>query len=407
MRKIVIAMLFASMSYSISYGCTTAVISGKATPDGRPLLWKHRDSDNFNNKIKYFKGVRYSYIGLVNSDDSIAEIWGGTNSAGFSIINSASYNLKPKDDKTVISDMEGVIMRIALENCATVRDFKNLLDTLKKPWGVEANFGVIDTTGGAAYFEANNFKYTMYDANDPKVAPEGYLIRTNYSFSGRENEGAGYNRYITASAIIKEAYRSKKLSPEFFLSKASLSLRHELTKTDLANEFKKKENFTDRMYPLRDFIVRYSSTSTILVQGVKPGEKASLVTTWIKLGFQPTSVSIPLWVNTCDSIPSILTATGIENAKLCDFALTLKKNCFPYQKWSEGENYVYLEKLGNSENTGYMQLNAAFEKEIIIRSEKLLTKWRRIGFEADESYDFYKEINQFVKLYYSQNFNLN
>ena len=29
--------------------CTTAVVSGSATPDGRPLLWKNRDTDEANN----------------------------------------------------------------------------------------------------------------------------------------------------------------------------------------------------------------------------------------------------------------------------------------------------------------------------------------------------------------------
>lgn len=406
MRKVILLTIIATLLSVDSFSCTTAVISGKATPDGRPLLWKHRDAENYNNKMMYFKGNKYSYIGLVNSDDSLAQIWGGTNSAGFSIMNSASYNLKPKDDNTEKKDLEGVLMRIALENCATLQDFKNLLDTLPKPLGVEANFGIIDTAGGAAYLETDNFKYVVFDANDPKVAPDGYLIRTNYSFSGRDNEGMGYNRYITASAIIKEAYKAKKLNPEFFLSKATLSFRHELTKTDLTQEFTKKESFQNRMYPLRDYIVRYYSSSTILVQGVKAGESPKLVTTWVKIGFQPTSVSIPLWVSAGEKMPSILTAPGNQNSALCNFSLQLKKDCFPYLKWSEGENYILLEKLGNKENDGYMQLNVEFEKEIIARGEKLITSWRRLGFDLDAAVDFYSEVNKSVSLYYEQNFNL-
>ena len=29
--------------------CTSAVVSGKVTPDGRPLLWKNRDTDFMRN----------------------------------------------------------------------------------------------------------------------------------------------------------------------------------------------------------------------------------------------------------------------------------------------------------------------------------------------------------------------
>lgn len=333
MKKIILL----SLSLILAVGalpCTTAIISGKATPDGRPLLWKHRDTDNFNNKMMFFYGKRFNYIGLVDSDDSLYMIWGGTNSAGFSIMNSASYNLKPNTDHSEIADQEGIVMKRALEICATVQDFYNMLDTMLKPLGVEANFGVIDAQGGAAYIEANNFSFQLYDANNPKDAPQGYLIRTNYSFSGRLNDGAGYNRYNTAKDIIEEAYRTKSITPEFFLTKASLSLRHDMTRIDLNKEFN-KNSFENRMYPFRDFIVRYSSSSTILVHGVKPGESSALVTTWVKLGFQPASVVVPLWVEAGEVLPRIVTAPKNENAQLCNIALKLKKPCFPFDKWTE------------------------------------------------------------------------
>ena len=73
--------------------CTSAVISGKITPDGRPLLWKNRDTDNVQNAVKYFSGEKYAFIGIVNSVDNPTEIWIGTNTAGFAIMNTQSYNL--------------------------------------------------------------------------------------------------------------------------------------------------------------------------------------------------------------------------------------------------------------------------------------------------------------------------
>ncbi len=382
--------------------CTTAIVSGKATPDGRPILWKHRDSDHFNNKMMYFKGGKYTFIGLINSDDS-SQVWAGTNSAGFSIMNAASYNLKALDDNTQFQDQEGVLMKLALSRCATVAEFQHLLDSLLKPLGVEANFGVIDAVGGAGYFETDNFKYTFYNANDPSIAPEGYLIRTNYSISGRENEGKGYNRYNTAAAIIAEAYQAKSITAEFFLTKATLSLRHELTQTDLADIFTKKEEFQNRLYPFRDYIVRYSSSSTVVVNGVKPGESPSLITTWVKIGFQPASVSVPLWVSAGEKLPSLITAPGKKNSLLCTFTLLLKKGCFPVQRGNdESESYIYLEKLGNIRNEGIMQLNVELEKEILTRTDKLITKWRKLGFNDDEALDFYTEIDKSITDYYAQ-----
>jgi len=401
MQKLILTTVLAALVSFDSFSCTTAIISGKATPDGRPILWKHRDTDTFNNKIVYVKGEKYEYYGLIDSNDTLRMVWAGTNSAGFSIMNSASYNLKPSDDKTELQDQEGMIMKLALATCATLNDFQRMLDSLPKPLGVEANFGVIDAQGGAAYFETNNFKYTVYDANNHAVAPNGYLIRTNFSVSGTENEGAGYNRFNTATSLINEAFAAKSLTPEFFLSKATLSLRHDLTKTDLAQVFSKKEEFPNRLYPFRDYIVRYLSSSTVVVNGVKPGESPLLVTTWVKIGFQPTSISVPLWIGTGEIIPSMLTAPDTKNSLLCTFTLLLKKDCFPFQKGTEGENYIYLEMLGNNSNTGIMQQNVEFEKEIIKKGNKLVANWRRLGFDIDEATDYYKEVNESILLYYS------
>ena len=91
--------------------CTTAIVSGKATPDGRPLLLKHRDSGFYQNKIMHFNDGKYKYVGVVNSADRTGkEIWAGYNSAGFAIMNSASYNLN-KDD-TVVGALDEVAVAL-------------------------------------------------------------------------------------------------------------------------------------------------------------------------------------------------------------------------------------------------------------------------------------------------------
>lgn len=65
-------------------------------------------------------------------------MWTGSNETGFSIMNTASYNLKDDDIKEM--DQEGNLMRKALRVCKTVQDFEHFLDTLPRPMQVEANF---------------------------------------------------------------------------------------------------------------------------------------------------------------------------------------------------------------------------------------------------------------------------
>lgn len=401
-RRLLASTLFALISTNIALACTTAVISGKATSDGCPILWKHRDSESYNNKIIYEKGPRYNYIGLINSEDTLHHIWVGTNNAGFSIMNSASYNLTPKYDSTKIMDLEGYIMKLALGYCATLADFANLLDTLKKPLGVSANFGVIDAKGGAGYYETNNFTYKFFDANNPLDAPNGYLIRTNFSVSGEPNKGLGYIRFNTATNLINDAYLKKGLTPEFFLTNASLSLRQDITGTDLSKEIGK----SDKVVPLKDYIVRFYSSSTVVIHGVKQFEPVDFSTMWVKLGFQPASVVFPLWVAAGDNIPEILTAPASKNSKLCDFTLKIKESCFPFLTWSEGENYVLLDKLINKDKTGIIQLTTEFDKEIISKTNSIYSKWRRVEFDPHEAQNYYLEINRQISYFYSEHFNL-
>ena len=47
--------------------CTTAVFAGKATVDGRPLLWKNRDTSDENNEVVFISGGTYDVLALINA----------------------------------------------------------------------------------------------------------------------------------------------------------------------------------------------------------------------------------------------------------------------------------------------------------------------------------------------------
>ena len=155
-----LTLLIAVIFSANIFACTSVIISGKYTKNGRPLMWKHRDTSSLHNRLVYIQGKKYSYQGVVNSNDiNNEQIWMGFNDAGFAIMNTASYNINPKEqteDENLIMDQEGHFMRKALEVCATLEDFENFMKEYKKPMGVAANFGVLDANGGAAYYETGN-----------------------------------------------------------------------------------------------------------------------------------------------------------------------------------------------------------------------------------------------------------
>ncbi len=317
--------------------CTSAIFSGRTTNSGRPIIWKNRDTGFLDNRLEYVRAGeagRYGFIFLSNSKSGPKEAWSGLNSEGFSIINTVSYNIRREKDDTPASlmDREGLLMYDALANCATLADFEDLLAAQKAPFGLEANFGVIDGRGGAAYYEVNNFSWVKYDVNDPTVAPDGYLVRSNYSFSGT-GTGQGYARYKTAVHIINERLDGGgKVDVRFVIDSLSRGFYQSEFGFDPCSDG--LSFFADR-----NFIPRNSTASVTIAEGVAPGEDPSLSVFWCALGYPPVSEIIPLKVAAGELIPSELTAGEDGLAVACSRALERKKKVFSIDL-GDGVRYV-------------------------------------------------------------------
>lgn len=397
-------LLIVSLGFSLQepMACTSIIISGKATPDGRPLMWKHRDTGVPYNHIAFFDEGGYRFLGLANSDDSRGSVWTGTNETGFSIMNTASYNLKDDDVKEM--DHEGEVMKRALEICKTVDDFQHYLDTLSRPMRVEANFGVIDAFGGAAYFETNNTRYYKKDVNDPSLAPDGYLIYTNFSFEGRPDEGYGFVRYENAKKIFK-AMRPEGFTPERIFRQASRSYYNSLMDIDLMDSAQSPNNRTG-WFVEQDFIPRGESTASIVIQGVKPGMNPELTTMWTALGYPSTAIAIPLWVKMGNDQPSVvLYDESLQTAPLCKSASRLKENVYPIH-YGNGQKYLRWQLLWNESGTGYIQKLRPVEEQIAGLFIAYKADWEKNGLDTSEIRRLYKESERLVKDAYSPYFSV-
>lgn len=343
--SIIVASVILSFGIEM-LGCTSAIVAGYATRDGRPLLWKHRDTGEENNKVERIeaRNGRMEYIALYNaSDKDCREAWMGYNTAGFAIMNTASYNLK--DDNVKEMDKEGVIMAEALGVCRTVDDFERFLINHKKPLRVEANFGVIDALGNGAYFEVNNHSYTKFDLKD---APGGVLVRTNYSHSGRVDEGMGYIREKNAEVLLAPHILAHDITPATFTEELSRSFYHSLLGTDASLG-------GERWVIDRDYIPRRISTASCVVEGVAPGEDASMTTMWVAIGYPPCA-EVRMARTGEDGVPAELRGTlPSGHSPLCDEAVERKHQVFPITRGS-GSNYLDISLLFNAQGTGYSQI---------------------------------------------------
>mgnify|MGYP000897920382 FL=1 len=394
-------VIFFIFSKSV-YCCTTAVISGKATNDGRALIWKLRDTDYLKNYVKQFPAEdgKYAFIGIVNSVDSVGnEVWGGNNEVGFAIMNSASFNVN-LDDSVKVKDKEGFFMKKALETCKTLEDFENLLSNSQKPMGLAAHFGVIDAKGGAAFYEVNNYTWTKYDANDPNVAPEGYILRTNFSETGKPNVGYGFVRLQTAEQLFTETTKEKTLDYRSVIQNFSRCLYNPITKNNY-KEMYENEPASDRFIHSDNLITSYGSASCIVIQGVKDNELPQFTTMWTMIGYPNTCIALPLWISESELPNTIIYNDSLKNSKLNQYNMSLLKKCYPIDN-PDGYHYLKISKLVNKENNGYMQIITPIETNIFDETDKKLNKWRNKMPPKSEIEQFYTQLNNIVEKTYKQ-----
>lgn len=412
MKKLITSFLVVTatcLAVTESEACTSAVVSGKVTPDGRPLLWKHRDTSALQNSVKYFSGEKYSFIAVVNSGDEVpADVWIGTNSAGFSVMNTQSYNLVEVKEGEERGEANGRVMRRALEICATVDDFKYFLDTITKPSLIEANFGVIDAQGGAAMFEVDYYKYTLFDANNPKDAPCGYIARSNFSFTGKVNVGAGYVRYMQEDKLLMPASAMGKITPAWIFNELSRSFANPLLGIDLKKGGYNLPEGTG-WFVEQDFIPRHESTSSVVVQGVRKGENPDLITMWTVLGYPPVSVAIPLWLKGAEEqLPVlVLTEKGKGVSGMSKRTTVLLDRVYSYDQGMGSSRYLNWELLYNHDKTGYMQLLAPVEEHVFRMSELVLDEWRKKGApDVQQMHRLYNDMDRYITDAYGQLFGL-
>ncbi len=271
--------------------CTTAIVSAGASASGRPLIWKQRDTDNPHNVVQYVTGGKYAYTAIFNaSDKKRRSAYAGANEAGFVIMNNLSYNLA---EETYSSVVNGRVISEALATCRTLEDFERMLEEWPKPRNIEANFGVADAFGGAAYFEVGDTKVVRFD-----VEPGGWLVRTNFSLAGRDGEGSGMARYETAEYLMSQ--HTGKFTPEFLID-------------GLGRSFYNAELGADMLAASPagvavdlDFIPRYTSVSSVCIEGVGSGDDPTSAVLWTAVGYTPCCYAVPVWVAAGADIPSFL-----------------------------------------------------------------------------------------------------
>jgi len=323
-----IIIVLAVLAPSTAIACTTAVVSGRVTNDGRPLLWKNRDFSQQHNEVIRLTGGTYKAIGVANAG-SRTSVWMGVNEAGFCIENSLSLDLNSKT--TTKGPGNGALIRRALETCATLNDFSELLQATELTGRVTCgNFGVIDAHGGAAMFEVGRTSHRMFDANDPQVAPNGYIVRSNFSITGQELPTLPGNtelatvssggRYLRAYSLL-ESQGVGNISAEFLIRNCARDMA-DSNGVCISGSVNSDRPVLPRQISTAETISRATTVSATVFHGVRADEDPNLTTMLTILGDPKFSIAVPCWANT-PVIPEDL--EGKHGGEIGEIALTLRE----------------------------------------------------------------------------------
>lgn len=315
----------------------------------------------------YFSDARYKFIGLIDANDARGEeVCAGLNERGLAIMNSQADDLALREKKYDGAG-NGAFMKLALGECATVDEFEQLLQREKGRWDLAANFGVIDASGGAAFFEASSNYYTRFDTSDKKVAPFGYIVRTNFSYTSPDYlQGGGFIRFERMSHLAEMARATGQLEVKFILQQAARDLIQEKLHSYPLSRPLPDDPARPLYINTNDTINRNSTASAVVFEGAPSSARADLATMWVLLG-QPISVAaIPVWPY-AERVPGVASAPGQETCALSEFSRKLATYLYPDRRGRMSQ-YLDITRLRTYGGEGVLAKLFGIENQVLDRT---------------------------------------
>lgn len=352
-------------------GCTTAVIAGSATANGRPLLWKNRDVSYVHQEIMHFHASPHSFVTIITAGDT-TNAWGGVNDVGFAIEDATNLNTA---DIVVGPDDDGKIIKLALTRCTTVNDFQVILDSTQVAGHTcPASFGVVDAFGGAALFETFAHSYIRYDCSDSADAPLGVIVRANYSYAGNASGRVGVYRHNRAKMFIENAVNGDTLTAAYIFRKVARDLRTTDSFDPYPLPYQGQQGSLPRGWiSTAGAVCRRLTVSAMVMEGVLPTENPRLSTLWAAPMAMQYGVALPFWEISGTTPPE---ANGDSTAPLCDEGLRIKAIT---QHYDGIRDTLDTNVLVDGHGGGVHMMTFPLENQIFERGDSALAVWRAAG----------------------------
>ncbi|GAB4378353.1 MAG: hypothetical protein Kow0042_26890 [Calditrichia bacterium] len=391
LRLLLIVIVLLEVS-GLCFASTVGIATGNRTVDGRPLLFKNRDrTDAFPADVQYYQGSsalgEYSYVYHKNLSQSHTCVRMGINTAGFGIGNSDSENLSG----TGAGMSNSQLLAEALRTCATIQDFRDLLDATNGSRDVHAHVAVIDAGGNGSLFEIDGWSYVEL----PVVDSVAVMANT-----AKYHPSAG-----PPAAGSTSPYREARAVELFNLAPAQ-GLDYRYFVQEIIKDFCLNQIYENMMpigqYRTNPVLSRYKTVAGAVIRGCKPGDDPLVESVmWLTLGEPSMSLALPFFPNVdevFDFIRYIAPDQGMPGA-----GDRIRQLVYDYSGGRYADQYADTYALVDIRSFTFPLQDSLFDNY-----EQQLIRWRNWGAtQAADSMKFWTyDIHAFALTEYQNIYNL-
>lgn len=350
--------------YGLATASTIGIATGTATVDGRPLLFKTKDrADNFPSDMDYYAGTdqHYAYVFQVNNGQDHTRARMGINSAGFGIVYTTSENLLGAG----IGPSGSELAAMALKTCASLRDFRELLNLTAGQRNVHEHYGVIDSSGQGALFEVDGYSHFELFIRD-SIGTMANTAKYHPS-AGPPSAGSTSPQREARVAWLLENGPPEGLDYRYFTK-------------DIMQDFCTIQADEDLMpvgqYETNAVISRYKTAAGCVIRGCRPGDDPRLESImWLIPGEPSLSVVMPF----CPGNPAVVdeiraSAAGYGMAGSIDRARQL------IYDYSNGR---YSDRLADTfQLCAIREQTMPLEDSLFADWDSHIVRWRALAFDS-------------------------
>jgi hypothetical protein len=291
------------------YACTIGVISGRNTINGKPILFKNRDSSGpFEQEVTTYERTKdtYKYIAITTYKNkkqkySHPVVGGGINEFGLIIGNATLIPFMP--DAFENDNVE--INKAVLEKCQDVNCFKDIVNNWKRTVEINSYYGLIDRNDNAViYYVYTKFHKFYIEEWNVNELPDGFLVKASTGTILNKPKPKARESRITL--LIKNELQKNKLSPDYFMN---------LLK-DIGEDIDK---LTVAKYVVKSTLNSYRTRSSIIVNNnimySNVGEPLTGVYIPATINYVPKILYIDDMTGKDESSKSIANTIFLENKK--------------------------------------------------------------------------------------------